>query len=432
MAGLACRVRDRVAVVGRRFQKDTGGNIAVLFSIALLPFLSFIGAAIDYSVANNTRSKLIAAMDSAVLMAVSNAESQNTPAVTQANAIKFFKGLVKAAGLKTSSFSLTVTDDSNGRNAVANFVSPVTTSFMKVAGIPVINVKGGSSSTVPLPTYIDFYLLLDNTPSMGVAATPTDIATMIANTPDKCAFACHDVSNANDNYKLAKKLGVTMRIDVVRQATQQLMDKATATATVPNQYRMAIYTFGASCTSTSLTTISPLTSNLSTAKTAANNIDLMSIPYQNYNQDQCTDFDNVLEVMNKTVPLPGSGSALLPQKYVFFVSDGVADAYYPVTCTKPTKGGRCLEPLTVAACTAMKARGIQVAVLYTSYLPLPTDGFYNDWIAPFNQSGSSEIAANMQNCASPGFYFEVSPTQGISDAMNALFKKAVSQAHLTK
>jgi hypothetical protein len=38
----------------------------------------------------------------------------------------------------------------------------------------------------------------------------------------------------------------------------------------------------------------------------------------------------------------------------------------------------------------------------------------------------------MQSCASSGYYFEVGPNQGISDAMNALFKKAVSQARLTQ
>jgi hypothetical protein len=38
----------------------------------------------------------------------------------------------------------------------------------------------------------------------------------------------------------------------------------------------------------------------------------------------------------------------------------------------------------------------------------------------------------MQSCASPGLYFEVSPTQGISDAMNALFQKAIAEAHLTQ
>jgi hypothetical protein len=37
----------------------------------------------------------------------------------------------------------------------------------------------------------------------------------------------------------------------------------------------------------------------------------------------------------------------------------------------------------------------------------------------------------MQNCASPGYYFEVTPTQGISDAMNALFQKAIAEARIT-
>jgi hypothetical protein len=44
---------------------------------------------------------------------------------------------------------------------------------------------------------------------------------------------------------------------------------------------------------------------------------------------------------------------------------------------------------------------------------------------------NSEIATNMQTCASPGFYFEVSPSQGISDAMNTLFRKAVADAHIS-
>ncbi|WP_204325651.1 hypothetical protein, partial [Stenotrophomonas maltophilia] len=66
-------------------------------------------------------------------------------------------------------------------------------------------------------------------------------------------------------------------------------------------------------------------------------------------------------------------------------------------------------------CTAIKNRGIRIAVLYTTYLPLTTNSWYNTWIKPFQ----SEIPARMQDCASPGLYFEVSPTQGIADAMAA-------------
>ena len=67
-------------------------------------------------------------------------------------------------------------------------------------------------------------------------------------------------------------------------------------------------------------------------------------------------------------------------------------------------------------------------MLYTTYLPLPTNGWYNTWIAPF----ADQIATNMQSCASPGLYFEVGPNQGISEAMTALFQKAVAMARLTK
>ncbi|WP_315835356.1 pilus assembly protein TadG-related protein [Bradyrhizobium prioriisuperbiae] len=409
------------------FRRDRRGSIAMLFGVSLLVLLCLVGAAIDYALATAAKVKLDAAADAAALSAVNRGALSLSTSVAQTVASNMFDAQSDVAWVSSKSASVSVSDSANGRTATVNYSAEMPTQLMKLAGFNTMTVAGTSTAASALPTYIDFHLLLDNTPSMGVAATPTDVATMVANTSDKCAFACHDLSNSNDYYKLAKKLGVTMRIDVVRQATQSLMDTATATAIVPDQFRMAIYTFGPSCNGTSLTTITALTASLSSAKTAANAIDLMTTPYQNYNSDQCTDYDNVLAAMNNAIATPGSGASSAPQKFLFFVSDGVADAYYPSTCTKKTTGGRCQEPLTVATCTAIKKRGIQIAVLYTTYLPLPTNSWYNTWIAPF----SSEIATNMQSCASPGFYFEVSPTQGISDAMTALFQKAVAQAHLT-
>ena len=54
-----------------------------------------------------------------------------------------------------------------------------------------------------MPVFIDFYLLLDNSPSMGVAATPADVATMVNTNPDHRAFACHDLNDNNNYYKHA-------------------------------------------------------------------------------------------------------------------------------------------------------------------------------------------------------------------------------------
>ena len=119
--------------------------------------------------------------------------------------------------------------------------------FLGVMSKSTMTVTGSSTSVSKMPQYIDFYLLLDNSPSMGVGATPADVAKMVANTgSDKCAFACHDLNNTNNYYKLAKTLGVKTRIDVLRTATQQLMDTAAATQTYTSQFRMAIYDFGAS------------------------------------------------------------------------------------------------------------------------------------------------------------------------------------------
>ena len=134
---------------------------------------------------------------------------------------------------------------------------------------------------------------------------------------------------------------------------------------------------------------------------------------------------------------PGAGSSSAPLKYLFFVSDGVADEANSA-CLKPKSGSaRCQSPLNPALCTTIKNRGIKIAVLYTTYLALPTNAWYNTWLAPFNvgpygPSPNSEIAQNMQSCASSGLYFEVSPTQGISSAMNALFQKAVAEAHISQ
>ena len=47
-----------------RFAGDNQGNIALLFGIAAVPILTFVGAAIDYSRANSARTAMQAALDS--------------------------------------------------------------------------------------------------------------------------------------------------------------------------------------------------------------------------------------------------------------------------------------------------------------------------------------------------------------------------------
>jgi Flp pilus assembly protein TadG len=429
------------------------GNVMLTFALALIPIVGAVGAAVDYSRANNFRTQLLAAADaasvgsvaksSAAVAAASTMSSDGAIPTGQTDAINIFNSqlLGKTGSWNNLAVTATVARSNGQVTSTVQFTANVPATFMGLFGKTTIPISGISKAATSMPLFADFYLLLDNTPSMGVGATTSDINSMVANTPDKCAFACHDLSTfPNDYYSKAKSLGVKMRIDVLRTATQQLMDTAKATRVFSNQFRMAVYTFGSSATTKGLTNVVSLTSSLTTAKTQAGAVDLMTVPYQNYADDTDTDFGDVLGDMNSAITTPGSGtSSGSPMKYLFFVSDGVNDRVNGSPgCTKPVTNGsdpvthtnyvRCQEPLDPSLCATIKSRGIKIAVLYTTYLPLPTNAWYNTWIAPFQ----SEIATNMQSCASPGLYFEVSPSQGISQAMNALFQKVVSEAHLTQ
>jgi Flp pilus assembly protein TadG len=461
---------DKVLGQLRRIRVAQRGNVVLTFALAAIPVVGAVGAAVDYSRANNYRSQLQAAADAASVGAVAKSSPAVQAAITMysdgpigvgvTDAKNIFDSQIASKGSFWTNLVRTATvARSNGAViSTVQFTANVQTMMMGLFGKSTIAISGTSSSSLSLPLYIDFYLLLDNSPSMGLGATTNDINNLIAATANKandasCAFACHDLctktKDKNNNpipcsdwYTVAKSNGITMRIDVLRTATQQLMDTAQSTETFSNQFRMAIYTLGADATNRGLTSIQSLTTNLSTAKSSAGTIDLMTVPYQNYQDDTQTDLLDAMTNLNAAIPTAGTGTtSSSPLKYVFFVSDGVVDrtdnggtcaaSAWSGTGSDPVTGTsypRCEEPLDVSICTTMKNRGIKIAVLYTTYLPVPNNGWYNSTVAPW----SSNIATNMQNCASPNLYFEVSPTQGISDAMNALFKKALAEAHITQ
>ncbi|MFO1150870.1 MAG: TadE/TadG family type IV pilus assembly protein [Alsobacter sp.] len=413
-----------------RWRRDDGGSFGVALAIALVPLIGALGGAVDLAYYYRVKTKLDIAADAALLAVVGNSAMQTDPVAAQRSGEAIFAAEAgDPAFVRLVTTKLDITDNGLTRTATLSYAGSYATRFIQILGIRSLDLQGSATSSIQKSPFIDFYLLLDNTPSMGVGATTADIDKMVANTSDKCAFACHDASNKNDYYSLAKKLGVTMRIDVVRQATQQLIDTAQQTS-VDGQYRVAIYTYGQTAASLGLKKNAPLTSNLPNAKSQAGDIDLMIVPNSTFNNDMDSPHESVLAGINAEIPAPGDGSsAASPQKILFLVSDGVTDADMPAGCTRPLSGSkRCQQPLNPAQCTAIKNRGVKIAVLYTTYLPLPTNSWYKTWISPFQTT----ISSNMQACSSPGLFFEVSPSQGIADAMLALFTKATLAARLTK
>src|ERR1019366_4576807 len=280
-------MRNLFRLIGR-FRREQRGNIAVIFALALVPMVSAIGCAGDYSRATQIRSKLQVAADaasvgsiaktSAAFIAAGSMTTDGPISVGATDASNIFSGNMSGVtGYTLNSMTATVTKTGSVVTSTVQFSADISTMFLGVMNKSAMTVTRTSTSTASMPLLFNVYLLLDNSPSMGVGATPADVATMVNNTSDKCAFACHDLSNSNNYYKLAKSLGVTTRIDVLRTATQQLMDTAAATQTYSSQFRMAIYDFGGSSDTQGLRALFALSSSLSSAKTAAGNIDLMTV-----------------------------------------------------------------------------------------------------------------------------------------------------------
>ena len=423
----------------RRWARSTSGNFSQIAALLTVPLVGAIGLAVDYSQALEVRRQLFEAADAAAVGAIADSspaydqtalmEDDGPVPAGEKDAISLFSANVRSEwAVQVSAVKAEVRKAGSDLTAKVSFTARIPMTFMRILGYEYLDVKGEATSARRTAPFIDFYLLLDNTPSMGVGATTADISRMVANTPDKCAFACHDLSTAKNYYNLAKQLDVAMRIDVVREATQRMTDTAVDRRAHSNQFRMALYTFGDAATNRKLTNLAPLTMDLKKVNEAADAVDLMTIPYQNFDSDQLTDFDGTFAALDKEIDKPGNGTSTKDrQKVVFFVSDGVADSYKPSDCSKLTTKGRCQEPIDLDDCTKLKERGIRIAVLYTTYLPLPTNAWYNTWIKPFQ----GQIATNMSACASPGYFFEVSPSEGISEAMEALFMKVISVPRLT-
>ena len=283
---------------------------------------------------------------------------------------------------------------------------------------------------------------------MGIAATTKGMADLKAATSDpargasdtNCAFACHISWTAADGtvnedpkstYKIARQVGVTLRIDVVAEAAEALINQVkTQMASAADQYHIAAYTFGSYALEPGyrIQKVAPLTVDMSSVSKAVGDIGLMTTDHHQFNQDALTSFDTALAAIGKEISgNGGSGaSAADPQKIVYFVTDGLADSLKAGGSCGGTWYGnqsRCLEPIDTKSCQALKDRGIKMAVLYTTYMPLTGDSI---WEGSIKNVFASQIKPKLQQCASPDLFFEVGPDEDMQDAMTQLFVKAAS------
>jgi hypothetical protein len=299
----------------------------------------------------------------------------------------------------------------------------VPTTLLGVLGINNITVGSSSTAQASLPIYTDFYLLLDSSPSMGIGATPADIA-KIAAANNGCGFECHSPNATPANYpgySQPNVPGATVRLDVLKSAAQQIIAAAQSNQIVPNQFRVGLYTFQGT-----VTTLVDLTTNLGQANGKTNTIKLPTTDVGT----QIGDSINWLGV-NK-VTASGDGSSASPVKFVFLITDGVEDwgaDYTPGpydNLANPRgywQGQPCCGAILPAACNAIKNKGVTLAVLYTTYDPLNAP-LYTQLVQPY----ANNIAPALQACASPGFFFQADYSSEILTAVQTMFAQAIAQS----
>lgn len=214
----------------RRFFRDREGNVAIIFALSLIPCIFLAGMALDFTVATQRRLVLNSAADAGALAAVTPAMMLQVSGNAQIAATNAFNAVASTVtGTTGITPVINVVDNGLIRTATVSYSANSTNNFPNV--LKLLNgssqanwpISGTATSTATTAPNIDFYLLLDNSPSMNIAATTAGINTMVSHTSAQggCAFACHESHpssdnlgnpNGEDNYTLAQNLGVVTRI----------------------------------------------------------------------------------------------------------------------------------------------------------------------------------------------------------------------------
>jgi Flp pilus assembly protein TadG len=479
-------LKDRL----RNFGESRRGNVAMIFALGSPVILMGIAVAVDFSNASIVHSKLNAAADAAALAALTPAMMQQSNDTARAAANAMFDAQANALGSVITSVvsrDAAITNPNGVTNRQADFtytvqINSLLGGILGQSAVNPLTVHGESVAQATVPPNINFYLLLDNSPSMALPSTAAGITQMqnLTTMQGACAFACHQSSTNNgdtagnpcadgtlptlsngaycdtskghyqiDDFALARLNGITLRLDELSNGVTTLMQTAqsyqnSGIYATPPVYQFAAYAMDSSWSiGITNTRLMALTTNYASGWSSTQSSFGVMEMYSNNNVcgnaacstsggtgDVATNFDNALGDIANTMPTPGNGTNQpgdKPQEVLFFVTDGVEDETTG-SCTQPMSGSRCQAPIDPALCAPIKAKGIKIAILYTQYLAVPSNSWYQSWIAPFQSS----IGTNLQSCASPGLYTQVTFGDNIGAALKNLFNLATQQAALSQ
>ena len=449
------------------FYRGKSGAVAIIFALAILPLMMMVGAAVDYSRAAAAASQLGEAADNGALAAAQAATRAIAAGNANWNAVGVAAGqnafMANAMGLTTTAApTIVVTQVGVGATAQVSVTGQIPATVMSLVGVPNLTFTKSAAATTgatqpsgtsqtTTPTYGNVSLVLDVSPSMAIAATASGMSSLelltLAQTGTACSFACHDIDSGSvSNYGIARANNIPLRMDVVTSAAQAFTNFVTTATTTTGQYTVGLYTM-----SSSLKTLVAPTATLSAVSTAIGNVDFdtMSTLFSSLPAPAAanvasgdslthyadTDFGASLATLNTLVPASGTGtSASSPKQLVILITDGLYDTgvsynnSISATFTYPSapnfstgdNEGKYTRPFAPTLCNTLKQSGAQVAVIYVTYVPDPTDpnGFYQALVE--TNAPPAALVSQLQTCASsPSLFYQATDLATITSDMNA-------------
>jgi Flp pilus assembly protein TadG len=187
-------VRRRLKKLVCNFAGEQRGNIAVIFALAIIPMVGFVGAAVDYSHANSVKVAIQAALDATALMLAKNAGSQ-TSSEMQDMASNIFAAQFHRN--EAISPQVTVNYTPSNSTIVLSATTSVKTDFMGIMGFKSLDVRASSTAAWGSNTLLRVALVLDNTGSMAEDGKMPALQTAAKNMLSKLNSA---TKNAGDVY----------------------------------------------------------------------------------------------------------------------------------------------------------------------------------------------------------------------------------------
>ncbi len=475
------------ASIRHRFAAQQNGNVSLLFGLSLVPLIGVAGLGVDYGIAIAARTKLDGAADAAALAAVVTAKNYvaDNPGLSGVSDLAIALGKTKAtsvfrANAGTVAYttvqlnSPVLTRSGQTFNSEVSYSAAVNSTFGKLFGTTSNAISNRAKASTDLASYLDFYLMVDVSGSMGLPTTPDGMASLAAQNRDMfddyrqgCQFACHFPKTGDQTYNgwnlAAGK--IKLRSDSVNEAVCNLLDRASIQE-ISQQYRIGIYPF-----INQLGTLKGITSNISDLKTSAqcssswpmtftNLLDTGSTQLNTSSSPRTglgsggTHFETSLPQLQAKITSFGSGATTTTGRpFVFIITDGMQNdqGFQTVSSGKtsypgnPSKfwgyadawwspGGSQPKQMNPALCDALKTAGATVSVLYIPYITIqfkPNDGSIS-WENTRVNGFSPTLATPLKACASPGSYFSADTPEGIKQALSAMFDQAIQVTRLTQ